>query len=255
MKNILKTLVLAIVAITFNACEETLIVYDQGQFAQINNASATSITENSGTIVTIEAILAMPATSSVTINLEATGADASRFSLTPSTITIAAGETSGSADFMAIDNDDIDGDVDVTIALASSSSVPVGIGGEGTPEGAASKVITIVDDNVPCNDIFVSITTDRWGGETSWQITDGTGAVVASDGPYVNLPANGDSATYDNTVNLPDGCYTFTIFDSYGDGQDYGTYSVTCGALVHASGGGDMDDANMSESTDFCVNL
>lgn len=255
MKNIFKTLILAVVAITFNGCEEDLIIFDAGQFAQINNAAATSITENSGVVVPIEVILAMPASSDVTINLEGTGADASRFSLTPSTITIPAGETSGSAEFMAIDNDDIDGDVDVTVALSSSSSVPVGIGGEGTAEGAASKVITIVDDNVPCNDVVVEIVTDRWGGETSWQITDGTGAIVASDGPYVNLPANGDSETYTTTVFLEDGCYTFTIFDSYGDGQDYGTYSVTCGALVHAEGGGDMEDGNMSESTDFCVNI
>lgn len=254
MKNIFKTLVLAVLAITFNSCEEDLIIYNPGQFVQIDDASATSITENSGTIVAIEAILAMPAESDVTVNFEASGADASRYWLTPSSITIPAGETSGFVEFTAIDNEDIDGDVDVTISLASSSSVPVGIGGEATAEAAASKVITIIDDNVPCNDVVVSVTTDRWGSETSWQITDGTGAIVATGGPYEDLPNNDDLPTYDTTVNLEDGCYTFTIFDSYGDGMDVGSYIVTCGALVHAQGGGDLADGNSSESTDFCVN-
>ena len=82
------------------------------------------------------------------------------------------------------------------------------------------------------NALTVSITTDCWGGEVSWEITDNNGAVVANvaSGTY------GNQTTYDEIVDLPDGCYTFTISDTYGDGMNGsqwgscavdGTYSVS----------------------------
>ena len=63
-------------------------------------------------------------------------------------------------------------------------------------------------------DVTVSITFDNYPEETSWQITDG-GSVVASGGTYASSP---DGSTLEVSQCLPDGCYTFTIFDSYGDG-------------------------------------
>jgi hypothetical protein len=56
-------------------------------------------------------------------------------------------------------------------------------------------------------------------------------------------------------MTLADGCYTFTIYDSYGDGQfdgtNNGTYSLDCSIINAANGGGNWGS---SESTDFCVN-
>jgi len=55
---------------------------------------------------------------------------------------------------------------------------------------------------------------------------------------------------------LPDGCYTFTIFDSFGDGlfdgNITGNYSLKCSIINHASGEGNFGS---SETTDFCVNI
>ena len=76
-------------------------------------------------------------------------------------------------------------------------------------------------------DVTVSITFDNYPEETSWQITDG-GSVVASGGTYASSP---DGSTLEVSQCLPDGCYTFTIFDSYGDGiccsYGSGSYVVT----------------------------
>lgn len=58
----------------------------------------------------------------------------------------------------------------------------------------------------------ISVLTDCWGSETTWELRDATTAVIASGGPYGNL------ATYETTVCLSDACYEFEIFDSYGDG-------------------------------------
>ena len=100
----------------------------------------------------------------------------------------------------------------------------------------------------PCTDVVVNILTDNYPGETTWQITDGGGAVVASGGPY------GSTGTlFSSTECLVDGCYDFTIFDSYGDGiccaYGSGNYSVTVNGQTVASGGAFAS----SETTNFCV--
>ena len=250
MKNIYKLLTFIVLIASFTSCEEDLIIYDNAGFIQIDDASAVTIVENSGDAVEILAILGSAQSSDTTVDFLVTGDD-SRYALSASSIVIPAGETSGAVTLSAIDDDEINGDIDVVIGLAGSSGLPIGLGGEGL--NSVSKTITIVDDNVPCNDVFVSVTTDRWGSENSWEIRDASGALVDSDGPFADLPA-GATETYEKTVNLEDGCYVFTMFDSYGDGMGTGTYVVTCGAIVHAQGGGDLADGNQSESTDFCVN-
>ncbi|WP_417264920.1 S8 family serine peptidase [Brumimicrobium sp.] len=63
--------------------------------------------------------------------------------------------------------------------------------------------------------------TDCWGSETTWEILDGNNVVVASGGPYTDVVGG----TF-NTHNLclPVGCYTFNIFDQYGDGMSGAQY-------------------------------
>ncbi|MEL6969138.1 MAG: M43 family zinc metalloprotease [Bacteroidota bacterium] len=99
-----------------------------------------------------------------------------------------------------------------------------------------------------CTDVVVSILTDNYPGETTWQITDAGGAVVASGGPY------GSTGTlFTSNECLDDGCYDFTIFDSYGDGiccaYGNGSYSVTVDGQTVTSGGAFAS----SETTNFCI--
>lgn len=257
MKNkILSIICLVVLAVSVNNCEseENARVTTPNGFLQLDSEAAT-LAENSGDVITTSVLLGTNVKSTdVTVNFTVTSSDASRYTFSPAsgTLVIPAGEVSADITFEAVDNDDQDGDIDVVLSLSETSDLPIGIGGQGV--NGVSKTISIIDDNVPCNNVLVSVTTDRWGSETSWQITDDMGAIVASDGPYEDLPSNDDLPTINTTVNLDDGCYTFTIFDSYGDGMDVGSYIVTCGALIHAQGGGDLADGNMSESTDFCVN-
>lgn len=105
---------------------------------------------------------------------------------------------------------------------------------------------------IVCNDFLVTVVTDTYGGETTWEITNESGEVVAEGGPYENVTGGG---TYSSDVYLDDGCYTFTIYDSYGDGQQDGSitgfYTVECSILDVLTGGGAFGS---SESKDFCVN-
>lgn len=92
--------------------------------------------------------------------------------------------------------------------------------------------------------ITVQITTDAYGSETTWTLTNGVGTTVASGGPYSDLSAAGTTAQTPVTYSAPtaDDCYTLTVNDSYGDGMDAGygsgSYTVTDGsANVLVTGG------------------
>ena len=61
----------------------------------------------------------------------------------------------------------------------------------------------------------VVINLDQYMSETSWDIRDTSGAIVASDGPYYSA-VNYQSMVI--PVMLPEGDLFFTIYDSYGDG-------------------------------------
>ena len=86
---------------------------------------------------------------------------------------------------------------------------------------------------VTCVPAKVIINLDQYQSETSWEITDSTGAVVSSGGNY------GSSQDYSSItipVCIPKGDLNFTIYDSYGDGlngalwqgQDGSYYVVQC---------------------------
>ena len=64
-------------------------------------------------------------------------------------------------------------------------------------------------------DLTFTINTDCWGGEVSWEILDGGGAVVASvpGGTY------GNQQMYVESICLADDCYTLNVFDAFGDGM------------------------------------
>ena len=63
--------------------------------------------------------------------------------------------------------------------------------------------------------ITIFITTDTWGSETTWQLTDDlSGDVVQS---YTDAALE-DQTEYSWDFDLDFGSYTFTIFDSWGDG-------------------------------------
>lgn len=123
-------------------------------------------------------------------------------------------------------------------ALAGSRSSLGNSNGCGTAGGGGGNACTD-------SEVSLIIVADSYGSETSWTLT-GTGGVVASGGPYAN------NSTNTETFCLPDGCYDFTINDSFGDGiccaYGNGSYSLS-GSGVSVSGGSFAS----SETSNFCV--
>jgi hypothetical protein len=92
--------------------------------------------------------------------------------------------------------------------------------------------------------VTLTLQCDRDGSETSWALRNRIGTTIYSGGPYTDTdtPTN-LNAPVTEVFNLQDGeCYTFTIFDSYGDGINtnggVGSYSLKDeNNTVFASGG------------------
>ena len=103
------------------------------------------------------------------------------------------------------------------------------------------------EDGVDCVCVTLAIDLDNWGDETTWDITDGSGAVIWSGGPYAG------ETDFTETTCMEDGCYTLTMYDAFGDGiccyWGSGDYELSSGGVVLASGGEFGD----SESTVFCL--
>jgi hypothetical protein len=97
--------------------------------------------------------------------------------------------------------------------------------------------------------VDVEIVFDGFAPEIGWFIADDNGTVV-TDVPIGTYPPLTTSAT--EPVELMAGMnYTFTIVDLFGDGlsnPEDGSYTVTQGDIVLASGGGNF---GKNETTDF----
>ncbi|QHI37365.1 PII-type proteinase [Kordia antarctica] len=113
--------------------------------------------------------------------------------------------------------------------------------------------LTTSGGGTSCSDVSLSITFDNYPEETSWEITNSGGVVVASGGTYAS---QADGSTLNIAVGcLDDGCYDFTITDAYGDGIccSYGNGSFT---LTNSTSGATLASGGSfttSETTNFCL--
>jgi len=87
-------------------------------------------------------------------------------------------------------------------------------------------------------EIIITILTDNYPTETYWELIDQNGG-----GYYINAGSlTSSNTTYSWNICVPDtNCYSFTIFDTYGDGiccsYGSGSYSITYNGITAGSGG------------------
>jgi hypothetical protein len=62
----------------------------------------------------------------------------------------------------------------------------------------------------------MDLTLDIWGSETSWELLDQGNAIISSSSNY----SNANPTTISEDFCLTYGCYSFKLYDSYGDGLD-----------------------------------
>ena len=235
------------------SCEENEIpqIDADAEAVQFENKSVSVTVPNEGDLtvtvpINITNVSSQERTFSVTANSASTAVDGS-YSI--GTAVIPAGSYEGSVDVVLSPELLADGELYKLVL----NILPSATGSTLNDEFTVSYNKEIV-----CNDYVVKIVTDAYAEETSWDIKDSDGNVVASGpdvpyGPAASAESRGKEYFHD--VYLEDGCYTFTIYDVYADGQSdggyEGGYEVTCSILTVASGTGSFGAA---EKTEFCVN-
>jgi endonuclease I len=149
---------------------------------------------------------------------------------------------------------------ELTYSFTASSTTSISVGLRFYDvSGFDGSEIVYVDDFEPnngtgggsssggCSSGTFSLTTDNYGSETSWTITDSSSSTLNSGSGYSN------STSYSENVCLDDGDYVFSIDDTYGDGiccsYGSGSYNLVVAGNTVASGG----SFGSSESTSFTV--
>lgn len=107
----------------------------------------------------------------------------------------------------------------------------------------------------PCSNVTITLTTDNFGSETSWQFVD-----VTAGGNVIASAAQGtlSSATTYTSTNCvdPTHCYEFRIFDSFGDGiccsYGLGSYTISWdGSVIRSSSQGNNAFTGSSKTESF----
>ena len=104
------------------------------------------------------------------------------------------------------------------------------------------KTLSPTSAPTPCEGVDFSLTieTDSWGSETSWEVreADPSDQLLLSGGPYGSLQVFTESGCFSDR----DSCYQLIVNDSYGDGLGTGMgYTATFDGAVFASVQSDPD--------------
>lgn len=250
MKKI-KILCILLVFASFMACDKddavVSTVYDNSGQTGVGflTSGASVVVPVQGSSVTLDVQTTNTSTSdrsfNVVVNAASTGT-ASDYTL--GSVTIPANSYEGTINVNFVDTNLVDF---VSYALILDLELPAGV----AVVGSKSATITY-NKYLICNDYVLTLNEDSYADERSWDIVDSTGTIVESGSGY-SFVSGGQQII--ETMTLMDGCYTFTIYDSYGDGQydgsTTGNYSLDCSIINAASGSGNWGS---SVSTEFCVN-
>ena len=121
------------------------------------------------------------------------------------------------------------------------------------PNGVADQDLT--NDGISRNfeaifigeSITLNLLTDDYGSETSWELADMSGTILFEGDGYQN------ATLYTFPWCIAEGCYNFTIYDSFGDGiccgWGIGNYEIVDGSGVVLASGGEFGG---QETKNFC---
>lgn len=144
----------------------------------------------------------------------------------PTSVTIPAGEKQGTFQ-MSFTGSNIGSGKVIVVGIVQQVGVSTDIttaGSFGNPnfEILTSRLVVNLKALCELNPLRITIATDRYGSETTWELYDADLSLIASGGPYTDAGANGVYPQAPVDFCLPNGTYTFVAYDSYGDGMNSG---------------------------------
>ena len=133
-----------------------------------------------------------------------------------------------------------------------TSSNPNGVADENTSNDTSTNSFLITNEFVT-SQVHLTLTTDDYSDETTWEFRDSNDIVLYSGGPY-NNPADNNTTFQESFDVSLDECYTFEIFDFAEDGiccdWGNGSYSLrTDDTLIYAGFG----NFGVSEATQMRI--
>lgn len=245
MKNI-KNIFLIVVTFTFLFnCEENYVPEPLNYVTFSENSYSTGVDVSGTTTVDLIIFSGNVVNSERTFAVSVDGSNAPNGSYSvPSSFSIPGGTNEG---ILSVSLSDVNlgiGISKINISIDQEAGLSVG-----------DPIVVSYYQN--CNEVTgtLDLTFDRWGSEVSWDIKDELGGLVLSGGGY---PDTGSGTSTSDTINITlcaGRLYTFTAYDSYGDGWGaVGSYTLTIGGVVKASGNGTLGGDYSSETTEFDTN-
>ncbi len=131
-----------------------------------------------------------------------------------------------------------------------ASSNPNGGTDENTTNDSSATNFSLTDE-FNTTQVHLTLLTDDWAQETSWEFKDSSNTIIASGGPYTETVD--DNTTFEESFNVSLGeCYTFEIFDAADDGIccgfGDGLYSLkTDDGTIILDGGGEFSSSELTE--------
>jgi hypothetical protein len=209
MKKITNILLLFLAVFAFNSCSEDIEGTEDLNYVTFESSSINLGVDIGGSAehevkVYTTQIMGSDRTFSIVVNEDASSADPQSYNI-PSTVSVPANSNEGT---IAV------GLTDVNIGSEGKSVVMDIANEEGLYTGNEATIN--ISQICPFNEVAIRFVFDGYASETTWEITDNGGSVVASGGGYADGQA--DAIT---TACLQNGEYTFTVYDAYGDGLSY----------------------------------
>lgn len=237
MKNIIKVFILSLAIISFGCEEEDPITAPSNYVAFQDDLINVGLPTGESASGEFNVYIVGNASSDRTYNILVNSSVTSTSYTIPSTVTIPAGSDFGTVSYSVTD--------DGGYGLFGDQIV---LNIEDTADNLVVDDL-ILDVAITCEEpVVVDFNFDQYASETSWNLYDSDGNVIIAGGPY----EDGDTGITREFCLSP-GDYSFEVFDGFGDGicctYGNGSYSVTKGATVYASGG----SFGASESTSFSV--
>ncbi|MFP6875148.1 MAG: leucine-rich repeat domain-containing protein [Verrucomicrobiales bacterium] len=135
----------------------------------------------------------------------------------------------------------------VFFGLPAEATVTYAAGAAGFHGNSFGGIIAIAgeipDLNPSMARVMMTVNPDKNGSETTWEVTDESGQIYGSGGPYSDFSFNPEVFRFHVPYNKP---LRITVHDTAGDGLGdsgglhLGTWSLTHGDTVLASGGGNF---------------
>lgn len=243
MKKIKLILIAVLSIFALNSCEDEKIDTSGFNYVTFSSDSYSTGVDVGGTTtidVTIYSGNISQSDRSIDVSVDGSAAATGSY-IVPSSVTIPGGSNEGKLSIALSDTNLGIGVNKLVISFPATEELFNG----------SSTTVNYIQN---CTEVTATldITFDGYGSESGWTITDSLGGVVASKaaGDYTD----GQVSAQESITLCAGRNYTFTMTDSYGDGLSFpanGTYSLSIGGTVKASGGGDFGS---SESTAFDTN-